>query len=148
LCCVVLHVRARSRSGAGHVAVMAEHERAILEKRRLFEKRHWVQRNGMYQGTPMTISILLHWNSAARSGTAIAAWTVGSCVTAELLGYWLHRLMHSGAIRLLSRNHMKHHLIFYGPLQKTTTGPVGTTTGFRFIFGDRKQIRRKERREN
>ena len=34
------------------------------------------------------------------------------------MGYWLHRLLHSGAIRCLSHNHMKHHLVFYGPLQK------------------------------
>ena len=73
----------------------------------------------------MTISSLLplaarafYWNCAVRIGLRVAGWTLGSCVTAELLGYWLHRLMHSGAIRFLSRNHMKHHLVFYGPLQK------------------------------
>lgn len=51
-------------------------------------------------------------------GLRILEWTVGSCLTAELLGYWLHRLLHSGAVRFLSRNHMKHHLVLYGPLQK------------------------------
>lgn len=40
-----------------------------------------------------------------------------SCLITELLGYWLHRLLHSGAIGFLSRNHMKHHLVLYGPLQ-------------------------------
>lgn len=39
-------------------------------------------------------------------------------MAAELLGYWLHRLLHCGAIRFLSRSHMKHHLVFYGPLQR------------------------------
>jgi len=48
----------------------------------------------------------------------LAAWTLGSCISAELLGYWLHRLLHSGAIGCLSHNHMKHHLVLYGPLQK------------------------------
>jgi len=48
----------------------------------------------------------------------IAACTLGSCASAEFMGYWLHRLLHSGAIRCLSHNHMKHHLVFYGPLQK------------------------------
>lgn len=24
-------------------------------------------------------------------------WVMGSCISAEFLGYWLHRLMHSGA---------------------------------------------------
>ncbi len=47
----------------------------------------------------------------------IAAWISGSVVSAELLGYWLHRLLHSGAIGLLSRGHMKHHLVHYGPFQ-------------------------------
>src|SRR5260370_35759227 len=44
-------------------------------------------------------------------------WVVASCISPELLGYGLHRLVHSGAIGLLSRNHMKHHLVLYGPLQ-------------------------------
>jgi sterol desaturase/sphingolipid hydroxylase (fatty acid hydroxylase superfamily) len=48
----------------------------------------------------------------------IATWATGSCISTELLGYWLHRLLHSGAIGSLSRNHMKHHLVMYGPLQE------------------------------
>jgi hypothetical protein len=32
----------------------------------------------------------------------LATWVTGSCVSAELLGYWLHRLMHSGTIGFLS----------------------------------------------
>lgn len=73
----------------------------------------------------MTIShslpAMLHALPLNRTGRTVLStveWTVGSCVTAELLGYWLHRLLHSGAIRFLSRNHMKHHLVFYGPLQR------------------------------
>jgi sterol desaturase/sphingolipid hydroxylase (fatty acid hydroxylase superfamily) len=42
---------------------------------------------------------------------------VASIVVAEFLGYWLHRLLHSGKVRMLSRSHMKHHLILYGPKQ-------------------------------
>lgn len=48
----------------------------------------------------------------------ITAWIVASCLSAELLGYGLHRLLHSGRIAVLSRNHMKHHLVLYGPLQQ------------------------------
>lgn len=48
----------------------------------------------------------------------VLAWTSGSLVSAELLGYWLHRLLHSGVIGFLSRNHMRHHLVLYGPLQQ------------------------------
>jgi sterol desaturase/sphingolipid hydroxylase (fatty acid hydroxylase superfamily) len=46
------------------------------------------------------------------------SWIAGSCISAELLGYWLHRLLHSGAIAFLSRNHMRHHMVQYGPLQE------------------------------
>jgi sterol desaturase/sphingolipid hydroxylase (fatty acid hydroxylase superfamily) len=49
---------------------------------------------------------------------AIAAWTAAAILASELLGYLLHRLLHSGWIRVLSMNHMKHHLLLYGPLQK------------------------------
>jgi sterol desaturase/sphingolipid hydroxylase (fatty acid hydroxylase superfamily) len=49
---------------------------------------------------------------------AIIAWAATAVLTAELLGYLLHRLLHSGWIRVLSMNHMKHHLLLYGPLQK------------------------------
>jgi len=47
----------------------------------------------------------------------IVAWIAVSIVSAELLGYGLHRLLHSGRIGFLSRNHMKHHMVLYGPLK-------------------------------
>ena len=53
-----------------------------------------------------------------REMTHIAAWVLASGIVAELLGYLLHRLLHSGWIRWLSASHMKHHMLLYGPLQK------------------------------
>jgi len=50
-------------------------------------------------------------------GVYLLCWIVGSCGVAELMGYLLHRLLHSGLIGFLSRNHMKHHLVLYGPQQ-------------------------------
>jgi sterol desaturase/sphingolipid hydroxylase (fatty acid hydroxylase superfamily) len=47
-----------------------------------------------------------------------AVWVVGSGIVAELFGYLLHRLLHSGWIRWLSASHMKHHMALYGPTQK------------------------------
>jgi len=47
-----------------------------------------------------------------------------SIFVSELLGYLLHRLLHSGKIGFLSRSHMKHHLVFYGPLQPQRPGTV------------------------
>ena len=38
-------------------------------------------------------------------------------VYAELLGYWLHRLMHSERVSWLSRSHMIHHLRDYSPVR-------------------------------
>jgi len=40
-----------------------------------------------------------------------------SVLIAELAGYGLHRLMHSGRIPALSRAHLIHHLLLYGPRQ-------------------------------
>jgi hypothetical protein len=37
----------------------------------------------------------------------LATWVAGSCITAELLGYFLHQLLYSGAMAFLSRNQMK-----------------------------------------
>jgi sterol desaturase/sphingolipid hydroxylase (fatty acid hydroxylase superfamily) len=58
-------------------------------------------------------------------------WMAGSCFVAELLGYLLHRLLHCDGIRFLSRNHMIHHLILYGPLQAQRPSPeyLDATTG-------------------
>ncbi len=53
---------------------------------------------------------------------AVATWAFSAILVSELLGYLLHRLLHSGWIRFLSMNHMKHHLLLYGPLQKQRPG--------------------------
>jgi sterol desaturase/sphingolipid hydroxylase (fatty acid hydroxylase superfamily) len=53
-----------------------------------------------------------------RGMSHITACVAASIVVAELLGYLLHRLMHSGWIPWLSTSHMKHHMVLYGPLQK------------------------------
>jgi sterol desaturase/sphingolipid hydroxylase (fatty acid hydroxylase superfamily) len=51
-----------------------------------------------------------------KSALEFALWTAGAVLTSEFSGYWLHRLLHSGWITFLSRNHMSHHLVLYGPL--------------------------------
>ncbi len=62
---------------------------------------------------------------------AVASWAVSAVLASELLGYLLHRLLHSGWMGFLSMNHMKHHLLLYGPLQKQRPGEgyVDATTG-------------------
>lgn len=44
-----------------------------------------------------------------------------SFLTAEILGYFLHRLLHSNKISWLSYSHMYHHLKDYGPKNKMRT---------------------------
>jgi hypothetical protein len=56
------------------------------------------------------------------SAISALAWFTASIATSELLGYLLHRLLHSGKIGFLSRGHMRHHLVLYGPLQAQRPG--------------------------
>jgi len=59
----------------------------------------------------------------------LVAWAVGSCLIAEFLGYLLHRLLHSDRVHILSRTHMQHHLLLYGPLgeQRPEAGYISAT---------------------
>jgi len=50
----------------------------------------------------------------AVSVIGIAVTIIISFLSAELFGYFLHKLMHSNKIRFLSHNHMIHHLKLYG----------------------------------
>lgn len=52
-------------------------------------------------------------------GLALTA--VLACLYAELVGYLLHRLLHSGAIAWLTRRHLVHHVELYGPTMKLRT---------------------------
>jgi len=49
-----------------------------------------------------------------------------SVLIAELAGYWLHRLLHSDKVRFLSRGHLIHHFLIYGPRQ-----PMRSKLGYR-----------------
>jgi sterol desaturase/sphingolipid hydroxylase (fatty acid hydroxylase superfamily) len=68
--------------------------------------------------------------------TRILLWVAGSCVVTELLGYWLHRLLHSGWIGILSRSHMMHHLAIYGPLQNQRSEKYKDATNDRMALGN------------
>jgi len=48
-------------------------------------------------------------------------------LTAELIGYFLHALMHSNKIEFLSKSHMIHHLVIYGPKQPFRTEKYQTS---------------------
>ena len=70
----------------------------------------------------MRVARISAYVRAMRSAIAAFAWLVTSIFVSELLGYLLHRLLHSGKIGFLSRSHMRHHLVLYGPLQPQRPG--------------------------
>ena len=55
-----------------------------------------------------------------------------SALIAELAGYWLHRLLHSDKIQFLSRGHLIHHFLIYGPRQ-----PMRSKAGYQDITDNR-----------
>jgi len=66
-----------------------------------------------------------------KSAISLLSWLAASVFVSELFGYALHRLLHSGRIGFLSRSHMRHHLLLYGPLQPQRPGEeyLNATTG-------------------
>jgi sterol desaturase/sphingolipid hydroxylase (fatty acid hydroxylase superfamily) len=86
---------------------------------------------------PQLASAFLPALSALPLALRVAAWIVFSVVIAELVGYVLHRFLHSEKIRWLSRSHMEHHLEHYGPLKPMRPSPeyMDATTG-RWAIGN------------
>lgn len=66
----------------------------------------------------------------------VAATLVGSVVVAELAGYWLHRLLHSDRFPALSRGHLIHHFLIYGPRQPMRAAEYHDATDNRFSVGN------------
>ena len=61
---------------------------------------------------------------------------VVSCLLSEFLGYWLHRLLHSDKIVFLSRGHLIHHFLVYGPGQPMRHERYHNSTDDRFSIGN------------
>jgi len=59
----------------------------------------------------------MSWIYAALSAAGVLESVLCSCLVAEFAGYWLHRLLHTDKLSFLSRGHMLHHLLLYGPTQ-------------------------------
>lgn len=66
----------------------------------------------------------------------IVATLVDSVVVAEFAGYWLHRLLHSDRLPTLSRSHLIHHFLVYGPRQPMRAGDYHDATESRFSIGN------------
>jgi sterol desaturase/sphingolipid hydroxylase (fatty acid hydroxylase superfamily) len=66
----------------------------------------------------------------------VLATLVDSMVVAEFAGYWLHRLLHSDRFPALSRGHLIHHFLIYGPRQPMRAGEYHDATDDRFSLGN------------
>jgi len=66
----------------------------------------------------------------------VFATLVDSVVVAEFAGYWLHRLLHSDEFPALSRGHLIHHFLIYGPRQPMRAGGYHDATDNRFALGN------------
>ncbi len=66
----------------------------------------------------------------------VVATLVDSVVVAEFAGYWLHRLLHSDEFPALSRGHLIHHFLIYGPRQPMRAGGYHDATDNRFALGN------------
>jgi hypothetical protein len=61
--------------------------------------------------------IEMFWFCSALSAAGVLEPIICSCLVAEFASYWLHRLVHSYKLPLLSRGYLAHHLLRYGPLR-------------------------------
>jgi sterol desaturase/sphingolipid hydroxylase (fatty acid hydroxylase superfamily) len=66
----------------------------------------------------------------------VVATLVDSVVVAEFAGYWLHRLLHSDKLPALSRGHLIHHFLVYGPRQPMRARGYRDATDNRFSVGN------------
>jgi len=78
----------------------------------------------------------MFWFCAALSAAGVLESVICSCLVAELAGYWLHRLLHSDKLPVLSRSHMVHHLLLYGPMQPMRAERYKDATRGRFSLGN------------
>ncbi len=70
------------------------------------------------------------------SAVGIPVALVSSCLVAEFLGYWIHRLLHSDKVPILGRSHMIHHFQIYGPRQPMRTENYRDATDDRVSVGN------------
>lgn len=68
--------------------------------------------------------------------TGVVVTLGASCLGAEFLGYWLHRLLHSDKLPALSQGHLIHHFLIYGPSQPMRQDEYHDATHGRFSVGN------------
>jgi sterol desaturase/sphingolipid hydroxylase (fatty acid hydroxylase superfamily) len=78
----------------------------------------------------------MFWFCATLSAVGVLESVICSFLVAEFAGYWLHRLLHSYKLPFLSRSHMAHHLVLYGPLQPMRADKYQDATRGRASLGN------------
>jgi sterol desaturase/sphingolipid hydroxylase (fatty acid hydroxylase superfamily) len=78
----------------------------------------------------------MFWFCAALSAAGVLESVICSCLVAELAGYWLHRMLHNDKLPFLSRSHMVHHLLLYGPMQPMSAERCKDATSGRLSLGN------------
>ena len=78
----------------------------------------------------------MHFEFTGLSLIGILVAVSASIAVSELMGYLLHRLMHSERFPVLSRAHMIHHLYLYGPDQAMRAPEYKNATNGRFSLGN------------
>ena len=66
----------------------------------------------------------------------IVATLVDSVIVAEFAGYWLHRLLHCDRFPSLSRGHLIHHFLIYGPRKPMRASEYRDATDNRISVGN------------
>jgi hypothetical protein len=57
----------------------------------------------------------MFWFCAALSAAGVLESVICLFLVAEFVGYWLHRALPNNRLPVLSRNHLAHYLLLYGP---------------------------------
>jgi len=78
----------------------------------------------------------MFWFCAVLSAAGVLESVICSCLVAELADYWLHRLLRSDKLPFLSRSHLVHHLLLYGPMQPMRAEHYRDATRRRFSLGN------------
>src|SRR5229473_4951417 len=81
-------------------------------------------------------SALMFYERLHVTFVGVVATLVDSVVVAEFVGYWLHRLLHSDKFPALSRGHLIHHFLIYGPRQPMRAGEYLDATDDRTSLGN------------
>jgi hypothetical protein len=78
----------------------------------------------------------MFWFCASLSAAGVLESVICSCLVAELVGYRLYGVLHSDTLLVVSRRHLVHHLLLYGPQRPIRAGRCQSMADGRLSRGD------------